>query len=119
MNKILTGIVSVLLVAGIVGMYIPNVSATLMEESCTGNSALGQQPSSSAEQGPMQDQGSGSDAQSIGPEFNALTGNSLNLNSQQNGDCLSSLDGINEVPSNGLESENPLASTAALQNSTN
>ncbi|MBA2268493.1 MAG: hypothetical protein H0W19_09185 [Nitrosopumilus sp.] len=119
MNKIITGIVSALLVAGIVGMYIPNVSATLMGESCTGNSALGQEASSSAEQGPTQDQAGGSDAQSIAPEFNALTGNSLNLNSQQNGDCLSPLNGLNEVPSDGLESENPLASTAALQNSTN
>lgn len=118
MNKILTGIVSALLVAGIVGMYVPNVSATLMGESCTGNSALGQEASSSAEQGPIQDQASGSDAQSIGPEFNALTGNSLNLNSQQNGDCLSPLNGL-EVPSDGFESENPLAPTAALQNSTN
>ena len=90
MNKILTGIVSALLVAGIFGMYIPNVSATI--ELCSGNSALAQEGSSSAEQSPMQGQESGSDAQSVAPEFNALTGNSLNLNTQQNGDCLSPLD---------------------------
>ena len=119
MNKILTGIVSALLVAGIVGMYIPNVSATMnQEEFCSGNSALGQKATSSAEQGPSQDQASGSDAQSIAPEFNALTGNSLNFNDQQNGDCSSPLRGGNSVPLGASESENPLASTTALQNST-
>ncbi len=119
MNKILTGIVSALLVAGIVGMYIPNVSATVVqEEFCSGNSALGQEATSSAEQGPSQDQASGSDAQSIAPEFNALTGNSLNFNAQQNGDCLSPLKGGGSVPLGASESENPLASTTALQNST-
>ena len=119
MNKILTGIVSAILVAGIVGMYIPNASATLLQdEFCSGNSALGQEASSSAEQGPSQDQASGSDAQSIAPEFNALTGNSLNLNDQQNGDCLSPLNGPDSVPLGAVDNENPLASTAALQNST-
>lgn len=120
MNKILTGIVSALLVAGIVGIYVPNVSATIMqEEFCSGNSALGQEASSSAEQGPSQDQASGSDAQSIAPEFNALTGNSLNLNAQQNGECLSPLTGAGEVPLGAVGDENPLASTTALQNNTN
>ena len=119
MNKILTGIVSAILVAGIVGMYIPNASATLLQdEFCSGNSALGQEASSSAEQGPSQDQASGSDAQSIAPEFNALTGNSLNLNDQQNGDCLSPLNGPDSVPLGAVDNENPLASTAAVQNST-
>ena len=119
MNKILTGIVSAILVAGIVGMYIPNASATLLQdEFCSGNSALGQEASSSAEQGPSQDQASGSDAQSIAPEFNALTGNSLNLNDQQNGDCLSPLNGPDSVPLGAVDNENPLAATAALQNST-
>ena len=119
MNKILTGIVSALLVAGIVGMYIPNVSATFDQgELCSGNSALGQKATSSAEQGPSQDQASGSDAQSIAPEFNALTGNSLNFNAQQNGDCLSPLKGGGNAPLGASESENPLASTTALQNST-
>ena len=120
MNKILTGIVSALLVAGIVGMYIPNVSATIdQEELCSGNSALGQKATSSAEQGPSQDQASGSDAQSIAPEFNALTGNSLNFNAQQNGECFSPLEATNGAPLGAAESENPLASTTALQNSTN
>ncbi len=119
MNKILTGIVSALLVAGIVGMYIPNASATLgQEELCSGNSALGQEATSSAEQGPSQDQASGSDAQSVAPEFNALTGNSLNFDAQQNGDCLSQMRGPN-APMGAVDNDNPLASTTALQNSTN
>ena len=119
MNKILTGLVSAILVAGIVGMYIPNASATLLQdEFCSGNSALAQEGSSSAEQSPMQGQASGSDAQSIAPEFNALTGNSLNLNDQQNGDCLSPLNGPDSVPLGAVDNENPLASTATLQNST-
>ena len=119
MNKILTGIVSALLVAGIVGMYIPNVSATIdQREFCSGNSALGQKATSSADQGPSQDQASGSDAQSVSPEFNALTGNSLNFNAQQNGDCSSPSDGP-KAPVGTVENENPLASTTALQNSTN
>jgi preprotein translocase subunit SecF len=108
MNKILTGIVSALLVVGIAGIYIPNVSATM--EFCSGNSALAQEGSSMAEQSPVQGQASGSEAQSIAQEFNALTGNSLNLNDQQNGNCLS--------PLTGLENENPLAATTDLQNST-
>jgi len=122
MNKILTGIVSALLVAGIVGMYIPHVSATVAQkelEFCSGNSALGQKATSSAEQGPSQDQASDSDAQSIAPEFNALTGNSLNFNAQQNGECFSPLEKANGAPLGAAESENPLASTTALQNSTN
>ena len=122
MNKILTGIVSALLVAGIVGMYIPHVSATIERgelELCSGNSALGQQATSSAEQGPSQDQAGGSDAQSVSPEFNALTGNSLNFNAQQNGDCFSPFDKASQVPLGTVENEDPLASTTALQNSTN
>ncbi|HKX96202.1 MAG TPA: hypothetical protein VJL78_00035 [Candidatus Nitrosocosmicus sp.] len=100
-------------------MYIPNVSATsIQEEFCSGNSALGQEAGSSAEQGPSQDQASGSDAQSVSPEFNALTGNSLNFNAQQNGDCLSPLDGGNSPPI-AIENENPLTSTTGLQNNTN
>jgi len=120
MNKILTGIVSALLVAGIVGMYIPNVSATIdQEELCSGNSALGQKATSSAEQGPSQDQAGASDAQSVSPEFNALTGNSLNFNAQQNGDCFSPLDKASQVPLGTVGNEDPLASTTALQNNTN
>jgi hypothetical protein len=110
MNKYITGIISALLVAGIVGAYVPNVLATLgggLEE-CTGNSALGQQPSSSGEQETEQDQASETSAQSISPEFNALTGNNFNLNGQQNGECSSPLATLEE---------SPLASTAEIQNS--
>lgn len=120
MNKIFTGIISALLLAGTVGVYIPNVSATILEqpETCTGNSALGQDETSSAEQGPSQDQASGSDGQSIGPEFNALTGNSLNLNNQQNGDCLSPLTALGEQNPSGLAATNEEPEgLAAVQNS--
>ena len=100
-------------------MYIPNVSATsIQEEFCSGNSALGQEAGSSAEQRSSQDQASGSDAQSVSPEFNAITGNSLNFNAQQNGDCLSPLDGGNSPPI-AIENENPLTSTTGLQNNAN
>jgi hypothetical protein len=110
MNKYITGIISALLVAGIIGAYVPNVSATLGGlEDCTGNSALGQQPSSKGEQETEQEQAGGTGAQSISPEFNALTGNNLNFNDQQNGEC--------SLPLTALE-ESPLASTAAIQNST-
>ena len=117
MNRILTGIVSALLVAGIFGMYIPNALATINGpptsplEICSGNIAAGQQGNSVAEQEKEQGQTSDTDGQSVAPEFNALTGNSLNLNAQQNGDCLS--------PSpRGPTNENPLAATTGLQNST-
>jgi hypothetical protein len=111
MNKYITGIISALLVAGIIGSYVPNVSATAFGglEDCTGNSALGQQPSSKGEQETEQEQAGGTGAQSISPEFNALTGNNLNFNDQQNGDC--------SLPLRALE-ESPLASTTAIQNST-
>lgn len=109
MNKYITGIISALLVAGIAGAYVPNALATLGGlEDCTGNSALGQQPSSSGEQETEQEQSSGTSAQSISPEFNALTGNNINLNDQQNGEC--------SLPLATLE-ESPLSSTAAVQNS--
>lgn len=108
MNKFITGIISALLVAGIVGAYVPNALATLGLGECTGNSALGQQPSSSAEQQTEQEQASGTGAQSVSPEFNALTGNNFNLDDQQNGECSS--------PLLGLESS-PLESTSALQSS--
>ena len=109
MNKFITGIISALLVAGIVGAYVPNALATLggLGE-CTGNSALGQQPSSSAEQETEQEQATGTGAQSVSPEFNALTGNNFNLNDQQNGEC--------SLPLLGFESS-PLESTTTLQSS--
>jgi hypothetical protein len=115
MNKIITGIISALLIAGIVSVYAPNASATLGGlGDCTGNSALGQQPRSEGEQGTGQDQAGASGAQSVSPEFNALTGNSFNLNQQQNGECSELLD---NVPVSPFESTSPqtLGSTAASQ----
>ena len=110
MNKYITGIISALLVAGIIGAYVPTASATLGGlGDCTGNSVLGQQPNSKGEQETEQEQAGGTGAQSISPEFNALTGNNLNFNDQQNGECSSPL---------GILEESPLASTAAIQNST-
>ncbi len=108
MNKFITGIISALLVAGIVGAYVPNALATSIGlEECTGNSALGQQPSSSAEQETEQEQAGGSGAQSVSPEFNALTGNNINLNDQQNGECSSPLP---------IPQASPLESATTLQN---
>jgi hypothetical protein len=112
MNKIITGIISALLIAGIVSVYAPNASATLGGlGDCTGNSALGQQPRSEGEQETGQDQAGASGAQSVSPEFNALTGNSFNLNQQQNGECsLPALTGLQD---------SPVDSTAALQSAGN
>jgi len=122
MNKIITGIISALLVAGIVSVYAPNASATLGGlGDCTGNSALGQQPSSEGEQGTGQDQAGASGAQSVSPEFNALTGNSFNLNQQQNGDC-SLEDALSGLQDNSVESPvspQTLGSTASLQSAGN
>lgn len=113
MNKILTGIISAILLAGIVSVYAPHASATVAGlEDCTGNSALGQQPSSKGEQGTAQDQAGQSGAQSVSPEFNALTGNSFNLNSQQNGDCSFPLTDLQGSQSGATA--NPFGSTSAL-----
>lgn len=121
MNKIITGIISALLVAGIVSIYAPNASATLGGlGDCTGNSALGQQPRSEGEQGTEQDQAGASGAQSVSPEFNALTGNSFNLNEQQNGDCsLEALSGLQDNSVGSPLSPQTLGSTEALQSSDN
>lgn len=122
MNKIFTGIFTAILVAGIVGIYFPNASATLLleRETCSGNSALAQDGSNSAEQNPLQEQANDYGAQSVVPEFNALTGNNLNLNDQQNGECGFELPGSPVPQSNPLasEDENTIATTTALQNST-
>ena len=111
MNKFITGIISALLVAGVVGAYVPNALATLggLGE-CTGNSALGQQPSSSAEQETEQEQSTGTGAQSVTPEFNALTGNNFNLDDQQNGEC--------SFPFGDL-GNSQLGSTTTLQSNSN
>ena len=122
MNKLFTGILSIFLVAGIMGVYVPDALASIFSErplETCGNIAAGQQPSSSAEQETEQDQASGNGAQSVSPEFNALTGNNLNFADQQNGECslpLRALEGSSS-PKTSLE-DSPLASTAALQNST-
>ncbi len=101
MNKMLfTGILSAVLVAGILSMYVPNALATILEDpfdDCinNGNSALAQKDSNNdAEQGTGQtqsDDGSSS-AQSVSPLFNGLTGNNLNLDDQQNGECIEPFD---------------------------
>lgn len=121
MNKIITGIISALLLAGIVSVYAPNASATLGGlGDCTGNSALGQQPSSEGEQGTGQDQAGASGAQSVSPEFNALTGNSFNLHTQQNGDCsVPELTDLQDSPLDSQFSPQTLGSEAASQGSTN
>jgi hypothetical protein len=94
MSKLMTGILSVLIVTGILGVYIPNALATLGTplEICGGNSAAGQAGNSAAEQETEQGQAGDTGAQSISPEFNALTGNNLGVEAQQNGDCIPTFD---------------------------
>lgn len=90
MGKLITGILSVFIVAGILGVYIPNALATLGTplEICSGNIAAGQAANSDAQQETEQGQAGDTGAQSISPEFNALTGNNLGLETQQNGECI-------------------------------
>jgi hypothetical protein len=93
MNKLFTGILTVFLVTGIMGIYIPNALATIVSpepplETCSGNIAAGQQGNSAAEQEIEQDQASETDGQAVAPEFNALNANNLNLDLQQNGECI-------------------------------
>lgn len=91
MNKLFTGILSVFLVAGIMGVYVPDALASIFSErplEICGNIAAGQQPSSSAEQEAEQDQASETDGQAVAPEFNALNANNINLGLQQNGECI-------------------------------
>lgn len=94
MSKLMTGILSVLIVTGILGVYIPNALATLATslDICSGNSAAGQAGNSAAEQETEQGQAGDTGAQSISPEFNALTGNNLDVEAQQNGDCIPTFD---------------------------
>ena len=94
MSKLITGILSVLIVTGILGVYIPNALATIATplEICSGNSAAGQAGNSAAEQETEQGQAGDTRAQSISPEFNALTGNNLGVEAQQNGDCIPTFD---------------------------
>ncbi len=89
MSKLITGFLSIFIVAGIIGVYIPNAMATIMEsplESC-GNEAAAQAGNSDAEQGADQGQAGTNDAQSVSPEFNALNANNLGFQNQQNGQC--------------------------------
>lgn len=90
MSKLITGILSVFIVTGILGVYIPNALATLGTplEICTGNSAAGQAGNSAAEQETKQGQAGDTGAQSVSPELNALTGNNLGVEAQQNGECI-------------------------------
>lgn len=90
MGKLITGILSVFIVAGILGVYIPNALATLGTslETCSGNSAASQAGNSAAEQETGQGQAGDTGAQSVSPEFNALTGNNLGVGAQQNGECI-------------------------------
>jgi hypothetical protein len=90
MGKLITGILSVFIVAGILGVYIPNVLATMGSplEICSGNLAAGQAGNSAAEQETGQGQTGDTGAQAVSPEFNALTGNNLGAEAQQNGECL-------------------------------
>ena len=92
MNKTFAGILTVFLVTGIMGVYIPNALASIIEEpeteTCSGNIAAGQQGNSEAEQEVEQGQASETDGQAVAPEFNGLNANNFNLGSQQNGECI-------------------------------
>jgi hypothetical protein len=89
MDKLTTGIISVFILVGMTGVHNPNALATLGTplEICNGNSAAAQD-GGSAEQETNQELKGDTGAQSVSPEFNALTGNNLGSELQQNGDCL-------------------------------
>lgn len=96
MSKLITRILSVFIVAGILAVYIPNVMATVLPDDesleLCGNAAAEQSGNSAAEQGAEQGQGAESGAQSVSPQFNALTGNNLGLQTQRNGGCIPTID---------------------------
>lgn len=109
MNKLITGIISVFLVAGIMGVYVPNVLATLeLPEICNGNTAAGQQGHSDSDQSTDQQQSTSNGAQSVSPEFNALNANNINLHAQQNGEC--------GLPLDELQAASPNTSTQTANN---
>jgi hypothetical protein len=93
LSKLITGILSVFLIVGIMSVYVPNAHASNSApppptvEICSGNIAAGQQGGSAAEGEIEQGQAGDTGAQSVSPEFNALTGNNLELQTQQNGEC--------------------------------
>lgn len=96
MNKFITGFLSVFITAGILAVYIPNVMGTVLPgdeslEPC-GNGAAAQSGNSAAEQIAEQGQGDESGAQSVSPEFNALTGNNVGLQTKQNGECIPTIE---------------------------
>ena len=90
MNKLFTAILTVFLVAGIIGVFTPNALATPNSplETCGGNNAIAQQGNSAAEQEKEQSQTSDTNGQAVTPEINALNANNLNLGLQQNGECI-------------------------------
>lgn len=95
MNNLFTGILTAFLVAGIMGVYVPDALASASApppnpplETCSGNIAAGQQSNSEAEQGVEQGQASETNGQAVAPEFNALNANNLNSGFQQNGECI-------------------------------
>jgi hypothetical protein len=89
--KTITGTISILLVTAVLMVNLPsNALATILQsplETC-GNSALAQTGNSAAEQETEQGQAGDTGAQSVSPEFNALTGNNLGVETQQNGECI-------------------------------
>ena len=113
MSKLNIGILSafLLLAGGIMSVYVvPNAVATASEspppstiETCSGNIAGAQQGNSEAEQGIEQGQAGDTGSQAVSPEFNALTGNNLGLQAQQNGECKETL---GQLPGGDLTTSN-------------
>ena len=83
----MTGILSVFIVTGILGVYIPNALTILGTpmEICSGNSAAGQTGNSAAEQETELGHSGDTTTQSVSSEFNALAGNNLGVEAYQNG----------------------------------
>ena len=94
MNKLFTGILTVFLVAGIVGIFTPTAMATISSllQTCEGNNAITQQGDSAAEQEKEQSQASDTNGQAVTPELNALNANNLKLGLQQNGECIPTME---------------------------
>ncbi len=107
MKKLFTGIISALLVVGVIGYYIPNALAYVLEppsqkEVCKGgDQALAQKSHkghNSAEQDVDQGQKGDSSSQSVASGNNAFNGNNVNIFSQQNGSCAPSHEGLGSTP---------------------
>jgi len=87
MSKLITGILSVFLIVGIIGVYIPNALASNGSpnpplEICNGNVAAGQQGGSAAEEEIEQGQASEQNAQCVSGDFSLICGNNVNLQLQ-------------------------------------